>query len=91
MLLCTTKDPGRRGIALKSYCQPHKWCAMVKPILSTMKLLNACLLHSVIVIGALLASPVESVAAKSTTGSDQSGDPGWPREKYSNGTRLIIY
>src|SRR5207247_10664799 len=28
---------------------------------------------------------------KSTTGSDQSTDPGWPREKYSNGTRLIIY
>src|SRR5258707_9726415 len=43
------------------------------------------------VLGAFLVSPLAIAAAKSTTGSDQSTDPGWPREKYSNGTRLIIY
>src|SRR5881396_1480721 len=56
-----------------------------------MKLLNASSLHCVTVIGTLLALPVEGSAATTTTGSNQSGDPGWPREKYSNGTRLIIY
>src|SRR5436309_12086670 len=56
-----------------------------------MKLLNASSLHCVIVIGTLLALPVEGSAATTTTGSNQSGDPGWPREKYSNGNRLIIY
>src|SRR5436309_8827881 len=54
-----------------------------------MKLLNNSLLHCVIVIGAFLASPFETAAGKAA--SDQSGDPGWPREKYSNGTRLLIY
>jgi len=43
------------------------------------------------VIGAFLVSSFEIAGAKSATGSDQSGDPGWPREKYANGTRLIIY
>src|SRR5881396_135095 len=56
-----------------------------------MKLLNASSLHCVTVIGTLLALPVEGSAATTTTGSNQSGDPGRPREKYSNGTRLIIY
>jgi hypothetical protein len=42
------------------------------------------------VLGAFLVSPL-AIAAKSTTGSDQPADPGWPREKYNNGTRLIIY
>src|SRR6266496_2322119 len=56
-----------------------------------MKLLNAFSLHCVIVIGALLAFPVERSVATTTTGSNQSGDPGWPREQYQNGTRLIIY
>ena len=56
-----------------------------------MKLLNISLLQCVIVIAAVLALPLERASAKSTGGSDQSGDPGWPREKYSNGTRLIIY
>jgi hypothetical protein len=39
---------------------------------------------------ALLAS---DLAAKSSEANAISGstDPGWPREKYSNGTRLIIY
>jgi hypothetical protein len=56
-----------------------------------MKLLNSSFLHYVLVIAALLRSPIEGAVAKSTTGSDQSGDPGWPRERYQNGTRLIIY
>src|SRR5438874_10881287 len=56
-----------------------------------MKLLNISLLQRVIAIAALLALPLEIASAKSTAGSDQSGDPGWPREKYSNGTRLLIY
>jgi hypothetical protein len=56
-----------------------------------MKLLNTSLLHSVIVIWALLASPIEATAATSTTGSNQSSDSSWPREKYQNGTRLIVY
>jgi hypothetical protein len=42
-----------------------------------------------IVIVALFASPVER--ASSTAAPNQSGDPGWPRERYQNGTRLIIY
>jgi len=56
-----------------------------------MKLLNTSFLQCAIAIAALLASPVERAAGKASTASDQSGDPGWPREKYSNGTRLIIY
>ena len=56
-----------------------------------MKSINTSLLHSVMVIGALFASPLATAAAKSTTGSDQPGDPGWPRERYQNGTRLVIY
>jgi len=47
------------------------------------------LLHCVIVIAALFASPVER--AFSAVAPNPSGDPGWPREKYSNGTRLIVY
>src|SRR6184192_1646796 len=56
-----------------------------------MKLLKTSLLQCVITLGALLASPIEGTPSKSTAGSDQSGDPGWPRERYQNGTRLIIY
>src|SRR5438477_7859380 len=56
-----------------------------------MKLLNTFLLQCVIAITAFLAFPVERSAAATTTGSDQSSDPGWPRERYQNGTRLIIY
>src|SRR6266481_329917 len=56
-----------------------------------MKPINTFLLQYVTVLGAFLVSPLAIAAAKSTTGSDQSTDPGWPREKYSNGTRLIIY
>ena len=56
-----------------------------------MKLPGTSLVQCVIVIGALFSSPFEIRAATSTTGSDQSSDSSWPREKYSNGTRLIIY
>ena len=56
-----------------------------------MKFLNTSLLQCVIVTAALFISPFEIAAAKSTAGSGQSGDSSWPREKYSNGTRLIIY
>jgi hypothetical protein len=52
-----------------------------------MKLLNSSLLHFVIVI-ALLAPAVGKAAANAP---NQSGDPGWPREQYQNGARLIIY
>ena len=54
-----------------------------------MKLPNISLLHCVLVVSALLTSPFER--ATGTVTSDQPADPGWPREKYSNGTRLIIY
>src|SRR5215469_11361137 len=56
-----------------------------------MKILNASLLHCVIVVGMLLASPTAGTAATSTTGSNQSSDSSWPREKYQNGNKLIIY
>src|SRR6266699_7001426 len=56
-----------------------------------MKLFNTSLFQCMIVIGALLVSPINATAANSTTGSSQSTDSSWPREKYSNGTRLIIY
>src|SRR6266699_3679640 len=56
-----------------------------------MKLFNTSLFQCMIVIGALLVSPINATAANSTTGSSQSTDSSWPREKYSNGTRLIVY
>src|SRR6266496_910530 len=56
-----------------------------------MKLFNTSLFQCMTVIGALLVSPINATAANSTTGSSQSTDSSWPREKYSNGTRLIIY
>src|SRR5881227_558237 len=85
--------PGRRdsllGIALKSYRQRHHLRVMLKSYSAMiMKLLNTSLLHCAIVVGALLAAPLEGAA---TTGPDQSGDPGWPRAKTSNGNRLIVY
>src|SRR5678815_5861385 len=52
---------------------------------------NTSLFCITIVIGALLALPFEKAASASTSGSNQTGDSSWPREKYSNGTRLIIY
>src|SRR4029078_12220320 len=56
-----------------------------------MRLLNASFLKCLILTAALFPSPFEIRAATSTTASGQSGDSSWPREKYSNGTRLIIY
>src|SRR6266481_8827869 len=56
-----------------------------------MKLLNISLFQCVLAIAMLLGSPVERAAGKASTGADQSADPGWPRERYQNGTRLIIY
>jgi hypothetical protein len=56
-----------------------------------MKLPGTSLFQCVIVIEALLASSVQGAPQKSTTGSIQTGDSGWPRERYQNGTRLIIY
>src|SRR5438045_9725915 len=56
-----------------------------------MKSFSTPLLQCVIVIAALLALPVARTVAATTGGSDQSADPGWPREQYQNGTRLIIY
>src|SRR5438094_8621144 len=56
-----------------------------------MKLSSTSLLQCVIAMAALLAAPVERAAGKGSTGSNQPADPGWPREKYSSGTQLIIY
>src|SRR4026209_2491786 len=56
-----------------------------------MKFLNTSLLQCVAVTAALSISPFEIAGAQSTAGSGQSGGSSWPREKYSNGTRLIIY
>src|SRR5213075_3362186 len=56
-----------------------------------MKLLNTSLLHCAVVVGALLTFPSEGIAATPAAAPGQTGDSSWPREKYSNGTRLIIY
>src|SRR6476469_9783871 len=56
-----------------------------------MRLPNTALFFIAMVVGSLLALPFEKAAAASTSGSNQTGDSSWPREKYSNGTRLIIY
>src|SRR2546423_6666680 len=56
-----------------------------------MKIFNASFLQCLIVTVALFTSPFEVRAANSTTGSGQSTDSSWPREKYSNGTQVIVY
>jgi hypothetical protein len=56
-----------------------------------MRLPNTSLFCIAIVIGALLALPFEKAAAAPSSGSNQTGDSSWPREKFSNRTRLIIY
>src|SRR5215471_20472447 len=56
-----------------------------------MKSLNTSLLQCVAVTAALFISPFEIEAAQSTAGSGQSDGSSWPREKFSNGNRLIIY
>jgi hypothetical protein len=60
---------------------------MIRSIRTFMKFLNTSLLQCAIVTAALFISPFEMAAAT----SGQSGDSSWPREKYSNGNRLIIY
>ncbi len=64
---------------------------MIKAIQPAMKLLRTCLLQFVLVSATLFALPIETEAVKSTTGSGQSADPGWPRERYQDGNRLIVY
>src|SRR5580765_4805209 len=56
-----------------------------------MRLLNNSFLKCLIVTAALFTSPLQIRAANSATASGQSTDSSWPREKYSNGTKLIIY
>ena len=56
-----------------------------------MRLPNASALQCLIVTAALFTSPFGIRAANSATASGQSTDSSWPREKYSNGARLIIY
>src|SRR2546423_4481822 len=56
-----------------------------------MRMLNTSFLQCLILTAALFTSPFEIGAAQSATGSDQPNNSSWPREKYSNGTRLIIY
>src|SRR5215472_2831231 len=48
-------------------------------------------LQFLIVTAALSSSAFEIRAANSTTGSGQSGDSSWPRERFQNGNRLIVY
>src|SRR5882724_9332052 len=56
-----------------------------------MKIFNAPFLQCLIVTAALFISPCEIRAATSTTGSSQSDGSSWPRERYQDGNRLIIY
>src|SRR6476660_8002405 len=77
-------------IALKSYRQRHHQYAIIR-FSGLMKILNASLFQCLIVTAALFTSPFEIRAATSTTGSSQSGHSSWPREKYQNGNKLIIY
>src|SRR5437764_1778897 len=56
-----------------------------------MRMLNTSFLQCLILTAALFTSPFEIGAAQSATGSDQPNNSSLPREKYSNGTRLIIY
>jgi hypothetical protein len=55
-----------------------------------MKFVNASLLQCMMITAALFASSFEITAAQSTTAAGQSNST-WPREQYSNGTRLIVY
>ena len=56
-----------------------------------MKISNMSFLQCLLVMAALFTSPFEICAANSTTGSGQSGDSSWPRERFQNGNRLIVY
>src|SRR6476646_5652014 len=56
-----------------------------------MRFFNISFLKCLIVTAALFTSPFEIRAATSTPPSGRSSDSSWPREKYINGNRLIIY
>src|SRR4029450_7907959 len=56
-----------------------------------MKFLNTSFLQCVIVTTVLFTPPFEIAAANSTAGSGQSGNSSWPRGRYPDGNRLIIY
>ena len=75
-------------IGLKSYSQPSRrrdhW---TNP--SRMKLIRNSLFQNALLVAVILSSPVERTGAQTKAG--QSGDSSWPREKYNNGTKLIIY
>jgi hypothetical protein len=60
---------------------------MIKFLRIFMKFLNTSLLQCAVITAAVFVSPFEIAAA----GSSPSGDSSWPREKFSNGNRLIIY
>jgi len=78
-------------IALKSYRQLDSRRGIISSLRSLMKFIRTSLLQCAIVTVALFTSPFEIAAANSTAGSGQSGNSSWPREKFSNGNRLIIY
>ena len=56
-----------------------------------MKLVNSFFFVPVIPTIALFVSPFEIGAANSMTGAGQGSDSSWPRERYQNGNRLIVY
>ena len=76
-------------IALKSYCQRPRG-AMAILVQTCMKLITASLLPCAILIGALLSRQLRPLLPLHN-GIQSVDDSSWPREKYSNGTRLIIY
>src|SRR5262249_34023114 len=90
MGLTTGEHYRSHRIGLKSYRQRHRRRGIFK-FSSLMKILNASFLRYLLLTAALFISPFEICAVKSTTGSGQSGASGWPREKFSNGNRLIVY
>jgi hypothetical protein len=87
-ILSRAKTQGHQSIGLKSYRRTRQQSPTLA-LTYSMKLLRTSLLRCVIVIVALFASPVER--SFSTAAPNQSGNQGWPREKYGNGTRLITY
>src|SRR5690349_15302900 len=56
-----------------------------------MKILNGSLFQCLLVTTALCSLPLHVRTAKSATGSGQPSDTSWPRERYQNGNRLIVY
>src|SRR5690348_8536987 len=57
---------------------------------NVMKSLKTLLLRSVLVFGAVVM-PTMAGAANTDTTSNQSTDPGWPRERVKDGNRLLVY